>query len=427
MSDWGTPLWGEVTPDDPAPSGGSSGSGSGAGGGSTPPNIISFTPSTTTSTPGASVTIDVAVQGATTGVTVSPDVGPVSANGTITVHPTTTTTYTLTASNDGGSSQISITITIVGAVGENIRFHQVRRNDRFGAGTQFAMADGTGRVGDIAGYLDDGTLTRVAASSLAGGGTGSGSALFVYGQVPRGTVDGVNRFFRLDYVPASPFMWLVVNGIEQKPPVDGTAPNPNPDYTVSGANITYAGPPLASDWHYCKYYKDTIAPPIATRVSASAYLTSAHYPDPNSDQWGAGYGFNDVVSLFSPPSWHEEHGTWDKRTDIHILSNTELASMDAGTLYLLMEQFHLGNFGGLAPPPWDDEFWIYDAYIQFTMSDGTTQTWRPTEFEIAGPVSNAAFAIDGDDRTYAVILATSYAAGGYDGSALALKTWVRTA
>lgn len=79
------------------------------------PVINSFTASPETISSGQSVTLSWNVSGATT-VTIQPMVGSVSASGAEQVSPTTTTTYTLTATHEGWSSKKSITVTVTSAV-----------------------------------------------------------------------------------------------------------------------------------------------------------------------------------------------------------------------------------------------------------------------------------------------------------------------
>jgi hypothetical protein len=411
--------------------GGTGGTGGpGSGSGPTAPTISSYTSTATTLTSGASATLNWSISGTTTAVYVN---GAPQTGTSLTVTPTSTTTYNLLVVNGTASNSQSITITVLAEAAENIEYHQIRQGDRHGTETQIQMSDGSGVPGNLAGFLPSGGLTaikvdpsllssdgstlRIPASSLASG---------VYGQVPRGALNGANRYFQLDYTPASVFMWLVRNGIEQKPPVDGGSTNLGYEYAIRGAEIEYVTPPSGTDWHYVKYFINTIATP-PQRVSATAYLISAHYPDPASDQWGGGVGFMDDVGLFSPPSWFRDASRWDKRTDTKVMNGIDFTNvttdLDNGTLYLLMEQYHEGNEPGGGP--FDDEFWIYSAYILIGMSDGTTQMWQPTTFAIAGTVSNPQYAVDQDTGTYAVISAAAYSSGGYSGSALSLSGWTR--
>jgi len=79
------------------------------------PQIIRFAASPLTIAPGGQTTLSWTTSGATT-VTISPNVGSVTPNGSTSVSPTQTTTYTLTASSaDGHSVSAPVTITVSGA------------------------------------------------------------------------------------------------------------------------------------------------------------------------------------------------------------------------------------------------------------------------------------------------------------------------
>jgi len=79
------------------------------------PVINSFTASPETISSGQSATLSWDVSGATT-VTIQPAIGSVSPSGAEQVLPTTTTGYTLTATNEGGSATSSVTVTVTSAV-----------------------------------------------------------------------------------------------------------------------------------------------------------------------------------------------------------------------------------------------------------------------------------------------------------------------
>jgi hypothetical protein len=74
------------------------------------PNITSFAADNTTVAAGTAVTLSWAADNASYYV-VSPEVGPVRGS-SVTVHPTTTTTYTLYATNQFDRSSKTITITV---------------------------------------------------------------------------------------------------------------------------------------------------------------------------------------------------------------------------------------------------------------------------------------------------------------------------
>ncbi|MBZ5595204.1 MAG: hypothetical protein LAP39_23415 [Acidobacteriia bacterium] len=89
----------------------------GAGSGTPPPPatpiIASFTASPATAQSGQSVTLSWSVTGATT-LSITPAPGPVTGN-SVTVNPTATTTYALTATNASGSVTAATTVTITEA------------------------------------------------------------------------------------------------------------------------------------------------------------------------------------------------------------------------------------------------------------------------------------------------------------------------
>jgi hypothetical protein len=76
------------------------------------PQILRFEANPVTIAPGQNSTLSWATNGATT-VTISNGVGSVALNGSVTVSPTTTTTYTLTATNSAGLSVTDpVTVTV---------------------------------------------------------------------------------------------------------------------------------------------------------------------------------------------------------------------------------------------------------------------------------------------------------------------------
>jgi len=79
------------------------------------PIINYFTTSPETVSSGQSVTLNWDISGATTAA-IEPAVGSVAPSGTTPVSPTRTTTYTLTATNEGGSATGSVTVTVTPAV-----------------------------------------------------------------------------------------------------------------------------------------------------------------------------------------------------------------------------------------------------------------------------------------------------------------------
>ena len=76
-----------------------------------PPTVDSFTAAATTITAGETTTLSWTTSGAT-GVSIDNDVGAVAVDGNVTVSPTATTIYTLTATGAGGTATSSATVTV---------------------------------------------------------------------------------------------------------------------------------------------------------------------------------------------------------------------------------------------------------------------------------------------------------------------------
>ncbi|HLH16953.1 MAG TPA: OmpA family protein [Bryobacteraceae bacterium] len=85
-------------------------------GASAGPQIVRFEASPVTIQPGQSSTLSWATNGAST-VTISPNVGNVPVNGSVTVTPASTTTYTLTATSSDGKS-VTSPVTVIVAAGQ---------------------------------------------------------------------------------------------------------------------------------------------------------------------------------------------------------------------------------------------------------------------------------------------------------------------
>ena len=82
--------------------------------GSQPPTINYFNASPSSIAPGDIATLEWDVSGATD-VTIDPEIGSVALAGSAQVLPTTTMTYTLTASNAAGNITGSVTVTVASA------------------------------------------------------------------------------------------------------------------------------------------------------------------------------------------------------------------------------------------------------------------------------------------------------------------------
>ena len=80
-----------------------------------PPTINSFTASPANISPGQRTTLSWDVSAAT-GITIQPEIGDVGSSGALQLSPPATITYTLTATNQAGSTNDSVTVTVTPAV-----------------------------------------------------------------------------------------------------------------------------------------------------------------------------------------------------------------------------------------------------------------------------------------------------------------------
>jgi hypothetical protein len=166
-------------------------------------------------------------------------------------------------------------------INTGLDFLQIKATTRHGSAQYGQASDGTGAENNLAKFAADGSLTDSGISgtgivSLSGGGS-------IYAQTPVGTQDGTNRTFTLDYTLASPYTWLSINGVLQKPPANGKLTNPDPDYTVSGNTVTFTVAPAATDWIYIWYVVNTttFASPIGSTPALLSVWTAFLSPSGN--------------------------------------------------------------------------------------------------------------------------------------------------
>src|SRR5690242_16443375 len=165
------------------------------------------------------------------------------------------------------------------------RSSQIKTIDRHGDDRWIQMSDDTGALGHVAVYdaggnvTDGGGIPLIVSTPGEGGTLGPGTW---YGQVPRGSMNGVNTAFGLDYSLASPYTILVVNGVAQKPAVDGPGSNADPEYSISDTTITMTNAPKASDWMYIWYFIDQPAPPPPAQASVTITIIYDHIPSPEA-------------------------------------------------------------------------------------------------------------------------------------------------
>jgi hypothetical protein len=119
------------------------------------PTISQFRVSPTSIPPGGSASLTWATQGATS-VSISPGIGRVSASGSINVSPANSTTYTITAQNQFGSSTATADLTVDSRLPQILRFTVTPPNITPGAtatltwatqgATSVSINNGVGRV-----------------------------------------------------------------------------------------------------------------------------------------------------------------------------------------------------------------------------------------------------------------------------------------
>lgn len=106
--------------------------------------------------------------------------------------------------------------------------------------SELAVANPLG-VGDLFEINQGGVNKKLNSSQLS---TFVGSAAFVDGETPSGTVDGVNDTFTLANTPIVGSVKVYLNGIRMQVTTD---------YTISGTTITFVTPPSILDIILCDY------------------------------------------------------------------------------------------------------------------------------------------------------------------------------
>ena len=125
------------------------------------PHIASFTCSPCTIAAGSTATLNWGMVSNATSASIDQGIGDITTPGQMNVTPGTTTTYTLTANGPGGTSQATVTITVVGNFAghwdHNFGHMDLTQNGANVTGTYF-NAPGPGN-GTIAGTVSSNTLT----------------------------------------------------------------------------------------------------------------------------------------------------------------------------------------------------------------------------------------------------------------------------
>jgi hypothetical protein len=302
------------------------------------------------------------------------------------------------------------------------RFDQSKVSERHGAGVKAQSSDATGTTDDLAGFLTDGTLTAAGLQisdvlTLSGAGAGAGlTAGDWYGQVPRGTVDGSNTHFLLDYIPRSPITILIVDGEPQLPGVQGDGAGnwvvvPGGEYQVSTVDntLTVQHPPRGK--FYIWYLRGE---PIEPATHVALTVTTAFTSDPALSGQGAVSIYTYDLPVFGQLPQKASNTSWAKTTDTFDVTSTLLPvqlTQEAGRQALHVYFFSdFGNrFATYSP---GDILDIYDCFLTVTWADGSTTIYRPTAWDFIvnsnlahmvedPPNSSNAYGIDSDANTYA--------------------------
>ena len=260
---------------------------------------------------------------------------------------------------------------------------QIKAIDLHGTDAKVQKSDGTGELGHVAVYNANGSITDGGGipliSSPPGSGSGGGTTLAPgtwYGQVPRGRKNGSNTTFYLDYSLASPYTILVVNGVAQKPAVDGPGSNADPEYSITDDVVTMTHAPKSGDWLYIWYFIDQIAPPPPIVASATITFISTYTPSAEADG---------VVRLSNStyPFIFYDNGSgvgWTDRTATFDLTPIPAGFGDGEWQMLLdLEQSLMLNG--------TDTLHVFEIYADVTLSDGTTSRIYPTASAFRGDVS----------------------------------------
>lgn len=396
--------------------------------GTTPsaPVINSFTSSASTSTAGAAVTLTFDVTGADQ-LSIEPDVpGGISGTSVI-VNPTSTTTFTLTATNSAGSVTATVTVVVRGSTAENIRYHQIRRQERHGDDSFIQMSDGTGVDGHVAVFKNQ-NVTDGGGFPVLSPTPGASSGDEFYGQVPRGERDGSRVLFQLDYTVANPHTILTLNGSRLAPIRDGDGTDPTGVYSIDQAagTLTLLFPPLATDGEFNINYmrglpitQGTPPPPSPittwTLVAITAFQNNALNTSEAFIANHAGPAFEGGIPFFgSTSTYSKQTNTCDLTgTTEGILFNADTtADQLMGYVVNFCTQIYQ-DAAGLETLDDQASISVYDCYVQATRADSTTTIYRPTSFVVNDPLGMGAaglavcddpgFAIDTDDTTAAVL------------------------
>jgi hypothetical protein len=328
------------------------------------------------------------------------------------------------------------------AATHGIRWFDTKAADRHGTAAIGQASDGTGAENDLAKYDADGSLTDAGIAAddvLTVSGTGGGAGLAAdswYGQIPRGTKNGSNATFHLDYELANPHTICCVNGVLENPLVDGDSlTDPQGGYTISGTTLTLSYAPKTDDrTFHIWYFRNKSAPFVSehgaiTNVVLTA-TTSGDFTVAGVQQGehlfelaqasaagggGPSYSLNDAFGMANGG------GVWDAVTDNVTLT---LHGASNPTNYYVTDGFQVGfrwQVINAFLSQGTGTINIYDLYLTVSYADGTSHVFYPESADLAGTillntsenpdeqngtfdVQNPLNAIDGDPDTFATVL-----------------------
>lgn len=300
------------------------------------------------------------------------------------------------------------------------------------AADQFASTDAPsktdGHIGKwISGNIVDGVIpVSDLMTSTGAGGSSQGMTVggygSLYGQVPRGVVDGSNTRFTLDYNLLEWWTWLEIGDVVQLPGVQGDPSNepfgvmavPGGEYQVQlGKNyITVQHPPQPGERFYIWYVR---ADPAAVGISAILTTTTefAQNVSPtggNATQTLYGEG----LPFFGHLPFQSDTASYTKRTSSYDITNPgDLVSPTTEVGRQNLKVYFFSDYGTRFTS-WTpgDYFDIYDVYLTVTFADSSTTVYRPTTYGVDvnsnlahmvedPPNWSSAYAIDGDVNTAA--------------------------
>jgi hypothetical protein len=240
------------------------------------------------------------------------------------------------------------------------RFDQTKISERHGAGAKAQSSDATGTTDDLAGFLDDGTLTN---SGLKGSEvlTSSATGRGRWYMQPLTGANGANVDFYTDFIPVSP-----PTGTPAEVPFqlmqNGRCLNPyRPWYSLApGSNhVIFEIPPRPTDELHCYYFTgDEGALPSGTPTAATVTMWCS-YVD------GQGLG---TVHGFAAANYSVDDGA--------TFTGSLIGAFSFPSAPFTMQEVTLFADGVR------DEFHIADLWLTLTFPGGATLRYKPTAHSV---------------------------------------------